>query len=294
MIQYPTISIIALCYNQSNFVEQTLESIYNLNYPKLEVIIIDDCSTDSSSNVILNWIKNKNINWKFKINTYNIGVSKNLNWAIGHISGKYVKMISCDDILLPDSISILYNFIESCSEEVVVVFGDMKIIDINSDIISKSYLNDIGFSEFMLQGDLFTNLAKSCFIPAPATLFRVSLFKEFNFDESLIFEDWNLWLNISKKYKIGFIDKPIVLYRRLSYSLFHSLSLQFRNSLMKMAFKNLGYRKSADKYFKKIIIDNALSNYINGGSDSTIWLWRRFIFAPRVRNLYLVIKSIIK
>jgi glycosyltransferase involved in cell wall biosynthesis len=293
MFEKLTISVIALCYNHSNFVIETLQSISDQNIADLEVLVIDDHSEDDSFDKISKWINTNRFNWRYIRNSRNQGVSKTLNSAVQQVNGDFIKFISCDDILLPNAILNLHNFFKQQTQKCGMVFGDMEVINESGTTISTSYLEDTGFSTDMLKDPLFLNLSKKCFVPAPSTMLRRSVFNQIKFNEELLFEDWDFWLQLSKSYSFAFDKRPIVKYRRLQNSLFHSLTPAFRNSLMTMAFKNLHFNSDADFYFKKLIIDNAMIHYIHRGPDASLWMWRRFKYTRRLRDLYYYFKALL-
>ncbi len=287
------ISIIALCYNHTNFVIETLESILLQNVSELEVLVIDDCSSDDSFEKISSWIKTNQLAWRYMRNSSNQGVSRILNFAVQQVKGDFIKFIACDDILLPNAIFNLLSFFEQQTEFCGMVFGDMEVINEAGSTISTSYLKASDFSPEILNGSLFLQLSKKCFVPAPSTMVRRNVFDQVKFNEELLFEDWDFWLQLSKSYSFAFVSRPIVKYRRLRNSLFHSLTPAFRYSLMKMAFQNLHFNSNADYNFKKIIIDNAMIHYIHRGPDANIWLWRRFTYTRSLRDFYYFFKSLL-
>ena len=59
MYNKPLVSIIALCYNHASYLEETLDSIIEQTYPNIQLIILDDCSSDNSVELINAWIKKK-------------------------------------------------------------------------------------------------------------------------------------------------------------------------------------------------------------------------------------------
>lgn len=287
------ISIIALCFNHTNFVIETLESILVQNVSELEVLVIDDCSTDDSFEKISSWIKTNQLDWRYLRNSSNQGVSRTLNFAVQQVKGDYIKFIACDDILLPDAIHNLLIYFTQQTEFCGMVFGDMVVINESGSTLTTSYLEDSDFSPEILNDSIFLQLSKKCFVPAPSTMVRSAVFDRIKFNEELLFEDWDFWLQLSKSYSFAFLSRPIVKYRRLRNSLFHSFTPAFRYSLMKMAFQNLHFNRNADYYFKKIIIDNAMIHYIHGGPDASIWLWRRYTYTRRLRDFYYFFKSLL-
>ena len=96
----PLVSIIACCYNHEKYVEETLGSIKSQTHGNIELIIIDDFSTDQSVKKISNWIEKNKYSCTFIKNTENLGVVKTLNKALKKCNGKYFSIIACDDIFL--------------------------------------------------------------------------------------------------------------------------------------------------------------------------------------------------
>ena len=289
----PKISVIALCYNHSEYVISTLESILLQSDNEIEVLVIDDSSTDDSFEKISNWILEKQLDWRYLRNNINQGISKTLNAAVQDVQCDYVKFIACDDILMPTAIADLVSCFEKQPDECGMVFGDMEVINEFGKTISNSYLADTDFLPEILDDSLFFQLSKKCFVPAPSSMIRRSVFDTIQFNENLLFEDWDFWLQLSKTYRFVFVDKLIVKYRRLQNSLFHSLTSDFRYSLMKMAYQNLNFDKRADYNFKKVIVENAMIYYIHNGPHASLWLLRRFKYTLNLRHLYHYIKSLL-
>ena len=89
MHKKPLVSIICLCYNHDHFVVESLNSVLNQNYQPIEMIIIDDCSTDKSVAVIEKWLENLQ-NITFIKNTKNLGNTKSFNKAAKMAKGEFL------------------------------------------------------------------------------------------------------------------------------------------------------------------------------------------------------------
>jgi glycosyltransferase involved in cell wall biosynthesis len=126
----PIVSIVAICYNQARFVVETLESIRNQAYPIIQLIIVDDCSTDNSVEVIQNWIDGHKMDCVFVKHDENLGVSKTCNDGLSLVEGKYYQIIACDDLLLKEKIYEQVNILEE-DDELAAVFGNSILIDAN-------------------------------------------------------------------------------------------------------------------------------------------------------------------
>ncbi|MCM1499967.1 MAG: glycosyltransferase, partial [Clostridium sp.] len=116
------ISVTVVTYNSSNTIIETLESIKKQTYPKLELIVSDDASTDDTVCIVKEWAK-KNRKYFFKIRILvgkkNHGVVKNCNMAIYQARGIYVQEMAGDDLLTNDAIEEKYRFAQSSGMKLV-------------------------------------------------------------------------------------------------------------------------------------------------------------------------------
>ena len=93
------VSVVMSAYNSESSIAESIESILNQSYQNIEFLIIDDCSTDRTADVIESYLeKNKNI--KFTKNKTNLGLTKSLNILIKKSSGQYIARQDADDISL--------------------------------------------------------------------------------------------------------------------------------------------------------------------------------------------------
>ena len=135
MNNQPLVSIVACCYNHEKYIEETLDSIISQTYGNIEIIIIDDFSTDQSVKKINMWIEENKCKCLFIKNTENLGVVKTLNKALKKCNGKYFSLIACDDIFLKKKIENQIKIFENLSEEFVAIYSDAYTIDENSSYL---------------------------------------------------------------------------------------------------------------------------------------------------------------
>ena len=212
--KYPLVSVVAVCYNHERFVEETLDSIAAQTYPNIELIIIDDCSSDRSVNVIHSWLKRSSISAKFVAHKENSGLINVLNEALSMVNGKYFKPISCDDLLCENYLSMLVPIIEREGEEFAGICCDAKVINSQSEIIHPSYLKSKGIFSFPKKDRQLEWLIDYQF-PAPGMMIRTKCLLEIGgYDPSFEIEDYWLWLRIAENYKWALIDRTMVCYRR--------------------------------------------------------------------------------
>ena len=231
----PLVSVIAVCYNHSKFVVECLESIRNQTYHNLELIILDDYSTDDSVSVIKNWIVNNNVKCKLVCHIENKGICKTINEAISYGKGKYIALIATDDVWMLDKLEIQVRLMEGLSEDIGVIYSDALQMNEDGNLLPKMFLEShLKFSDIP-KGDIFPVLLEQNFIPAMTTLIRRSCYDKVGwYDENLCYEDWDMWLRISQSYNFCFSPIISAKYRILSTSairtLAHTKSREFLKS----------------------------------------------------------------
>lgn len=289
------VSIVVITYNSSNFIVETLDSISNQTYPKIELIISDDSSTDDTIPICEQWINdNKERFVKYKIikSDVNTGVSANCNRGEKEASGTWVKPLAGDDILRPDAIEKYVQYMEA-HPQVTYLFGKMLAFGDNSKDIT-SFNNDI------LVYDFFNDSAKEqyhrlmnnkCYIPAPTFFYNRKQYLEdgISNDESIpMLEDWPKWVNITKRgHRVYLLDSITVNYRihnsaiskttglskfSKSQMLFY-IKYQFRYNILRHP------RTSWIKYvmYKQCLSNNPIWNFFEkiGRFNSRIYCWIR-------------------
>jgi glycosyltransferase involved in cell wall biosynthesis len=231
-LNYPLVTAFVGCYNHSRFVEECLESVRHQTYPKLEVIIFDDCSKDNSVSVIENWLKKHQLDWQFIPHTRNIGICASLNEVLRLARGKYISMVAADDVWLPDKTFRQVEMMEQMPSDVGVLYSDAFQIDENGETLPQMFIE--AYRKFVVppEGFLFDVLWEGNFIPAMTTLIRRDCFTKVGmYDEDLCFEDWDMWMRISRKFRFTYENVPEAKYRVISSSAVRTMSEDLDRSI---------------------------------------------------------------
>ena len=229
----PLVSIFVGCYNHSTYVIETLESVIQQTYPNIQLIIWDDKSSDSSPEIIQNWIKSKGIECIFIKHTENVGICRSLNEALSVAQGKYIAMVAADDVWLPEKISRHVDILEKLPENIGVLYSDAYRMDQAGKILPGMFIESLNrnFSSPPV-GDLFEVLWEENFIPAMTTMIRRECFIHCgNYDEDLSFEDWEMWLRISRNYHYAYDEIPSAVYRILPTSMINTMGEELAKSI---------------------------------------------------------------
>jgi glycosyltransferase involved in cell wall biosynthesis len=121
---YPRLSIITPSCNQGNFLEQTIQSVLNQDYPNLEYIVVDGGSTDGSVDIIKKY-ESKLAYW---VSEKDKGQSDAINKGFRRASGEILAWLNSDDCYLPGTLERVADFFSSYPA-VDLVYGDLRLID---------------------------------------------------------------------------------------------------------------------------------------------------------------------
>ena len=197
--------MIVLSYNQARFVLETLESVKAQTYKTTELIIVDDWSTDQSVVTIESWLQKNGIECTFIRHQKNQGVCKSINDALAVAKGKYISMIASDDAWLPDKILQQVEIMENQPDQVGVLYSDAYQMDENGSPLPMLFIEAHRPFPKMPSGDIHKTVLEANFIPAMGTLIRSKCYKKVGiYDESLFFEDWDMWIRISREFEVIF------------------------------------------------------------------------------------------
>ncbi len=274
-------------YNASRFIIRTLESIERQSYPNIELIIIDDCSTDNTFEIIEHWAMGKPWVTAFK-SAVNEGLVKTVNKLLEKCKGTYIQFADHDDILLKNKIEQQVNVLKNLPEKVAMVYSNVSVIDDADNIIEEDYLATHGYdSNEMKFKDLTGELLSFNFIPGISVLLRSSCFNKVGrFDENLRFQDLDLWLRISMSFDIVYLPEVTALYRRNENSMIHDPKnmLNINASLLDCREKYRGLKPEWDKTINKGIVNTAPYLYRYHHPSGKYWLQRRLKYDKHFKS----------
>ena len=167
----PIVSIIVSCYNHESYITQCIESIVRQTYTNIELIVIDDGSTDNSADIL------EKLSQKYHFlfeRQNNMGLTRTLNKAISKAIGKYIAPIGSDDILMLDKTEKQVKFLEKHTD-IAVVGGSILCIDENDQIKQKQRFSDYREVNFKT---IF--LAPKKIPAAPTVMIRADVLSEVN------------------------------------------------------------------------------------------------------------------
>lgn len=248
----PLVSVVVITYNSEKYILETLESVKDQTYDKIELIISDDGSSDNTVNICENWLNNNNekfIRTEIISVEKNTGIPSNCNRGIASASGYWIKIIAGDDALIAEGISEFVRVEKSESHIFQTVCEIYKDVFSEKRLLGKSGSSStIGF--FSLDSNYQYRLLKYWnYLSAPTVFFKGEIFDSLAFDaEFQKIEDYPFWILATKNgFRIGYADVVTVKYR------IHSDSVQNHDNVNSYRYKKSKFELTnaiRRKYYK--------------------------------------------
>ena len=124
---YPLVSICIPSFNYGEYIADAVDSAIAQTYPNIEVLISDNCSTDSTFEVLSRYADNPRV--VVSKNAKNFGMVRNHNLAVKRASGEYVVVLSADDVLFPNHVSLLMERVLDTQDPVDIVYANAMMLD---------------------------------------------------------------------------------------------------------------------------------------------------------------------
>jgi glycosyltransferase involved in cell wall biosynthesis len=215
----PAVSQIVTSHNHERFVEQCLDSIANQTFDDLELVIVDDCSTDGTVERIESWLGNREVNARLVVNARNLGLCASRNVALRHCRGDLVSVVDADDYYEPERIERQYRSWHELESRTAVVFGNSRDVDVHGREIRVAYPSGAPPAE----GRIFDRLIAGNFMTTPTVLARRSALEEVGgYDEALFYDDYDMWLRLADRYEFRFVPGVVVNIRVVPNSMTRS------------------------------------------------------------------------
>lgn len=199
----PLVTVFIPVYNCEKYIEESLESIINQTYENLDILIIDDGSTDNTVNLIQQY-KDKRI--RLLRNDRNRGIPYTRSRGLEECKGKYLALMDADDISLPERIKKQVNFLEENKDIDAIGAYYQKFGGKINRIVNKP-----SNSEEIRCGLIFANQ-----IGNPTSMIRVSSIKKHNIlynKNYFVVQDYDFWVQLSKVGKIDVLKEVLLKYR---------------------------------------------------------------------------------
>lgn len=202
MKDYPKVSIVTPSYNQVQFLEKTILSVLNQNYPNLEYIIIDGGSTDGSVEIIKKYEKYL-VYWVSKKDE---GMYDAVNKGLKVASGSIFAYLNSDDLYLSDTVQVAVNYFQK-HPETALIYGDCDYIDLEGRFLYAYHYPIFKWHRFIV-----LNWSS---IPQEASFWRKGVHKVVGYfnTEFKMAGDFEFYVKVGKDFQIDHLRKVLAMHR---------------------------------------------------------------------------------
>jgi alpha-1,3-rhamnosyltransferase len=234
----PLVSVVIPAYNHEPFVAEAIESVLSQTYPRCELIVINDGSTDGTDRVVRDLQQRSGGAFRY-VSKNHEGLVPTLNRGLEMTRGKYFAQFGSDDVLLPDSVSRQVERLEK-DPRLGLVCADAYYLE-GRDKTRLQMLGDRGKKYFRSRA-LYRELLLHNFIINLTVMYRrESLLEVGGFDDNVpYFEDWDAVLRVAERYPIGYINAPLGYWR-----------LHATNTHKRLDWMFAGIRATVEKHFRE-------------------------------------------
>lgn len=218
----PLVSVLVITYNHAAFVEEALDSLLAQTSTDLEVVIIDDVSPDGTADVIEAWLARTKFPAKLVRNRENQGICKNRNMGFEMTRGELICTLAGDDAYEPDRIAHQAEHFARHPASVAAVYSDACVVKADGELELPSFLHWSLGDAPRPEGRVFKRMLQGNFLCAPAVMLRRSALAAIGgYDESLAYEDWDMWLRLAHRFDFACLPEVLLRYRIVETSLSH-------------------------------------------------------------------------
>ncbi|HEY9179707.1 MAG TPA: glycosyltransferase, partial [Candidatus Baltobacteraceae bacterium] len=212
---FPLVTTIITSYNYARFLPAAIESALEQDYPNHEVLILDNCSTDNSREIIERYTADARVRAIF--NESNLGLIGNYNRGLEQASGTYIVLLSADDLFFPGHLRRSIEYYRS-NPQTDLMYTPYYIIDASGAVLERSTAYGIPNVESYADRNEFADLLQyDNYMYLPSILVNRNLYEQYGgfATEIPVAADYEIclrWIAAGKRF--GFLNEPAVAMRR--------------------------------------------------------------------------------
>lgn len=241
-IKMPKVSVVIPTYNRAHLLSGAINSVLNQTFNDLEIIVIDDGSTDNTRGVLEQY--GSGINYIYQQRG---GRGQVRNTGIKAAKGDYIAFLDDDDIWLPEKLEKQVKFLDA-NPDIGLAHTFVELIDAQGYPLKEATKKQLqGYKKAAKTGYTYETMSRSCLMFTSTVIVRKECFDKVGFfDPGLeAFEDWDFYLRFALEYRIGTILEPLVRFRIHEA---HSTMDEFTRGRIKVSIKHLNMLKAGSNF----------------------------------------------
>ncbi len=228
----PLVTVLVPSYNHEKYVAECLESIRNLSYKRLELIVSDDCSRDGTFALAKQWVEENTGRFERTLvvrQDKNVGIIGNLQFLFNSAQGEYLLSIASDDVFVESAIEGRLKMLQR-NRDIDAAFGNAQMISSSGEVLREQFIPRWITRELSSRKLLVSSLLLNWCPPGPVMMLRREAVLENGslgiLPTDLHGEDKYIYIRLAARGRLQFIDAVVAKYRLVQGSLSQSPSLQ--------------------------------------------------------------------
>ncbi len=292
MCSQPLVTMIIPVYNVERYLDKCITSVVGQTYQKLDIVLVDDGSTDNSGEICNKW---QQADTRIRVvHKKNGGLSDARNQGIETAEGEFLYFLDSDDYLEEDAIESLYELQREHSAEIVI--GTIQKVDENYRKIIEDLGVDFALGRWSELKEIIFN--RICAWEACGKLYRAELFREIRFQKGILYEDLHVFprLLVESK-KTVFCNNLKYNYLQRSDSIMGETRITISKDMVWIAedndryFASIENEEDAREFFFVFYMNHILSNYLRIQNPETniefMGRCKEFLY----KNFWRILKS---
>lgn len=201
----PKVSVIISTYNRAEYLKKAIASVLAQTFKDFELLIVDDCSSDNTSQLVEN---STDTRIRYIRNNSNKGIAAVRNIGVNNSIGTYIAFLDDDDEWLPDKLEMQVRMLEPSSPKLGAIYTGVASINTANNKVVK-----ITIPQY--RGNILKRILLQNFITTSSIVLKKACFEKIGlFDEKITYaEDFDMWIRISKEFEFDYVEEPLVKHR---------------------------------------------------------------------------------
>jgi teichuronic acid biosynthesis glycosyltransferase TuaG len=207
----PLVSVFMKNYNYGVFIGEAIESVLGQDFEDLELIIVDDASTDASREIIESY-QEQDGRVRTIFHDLNLGIPRVANDGIEAARGKYIAQMDSDDVWVEDKLTRQLDAM--AYDDNRLIWSEGEVIDDKGQSLAKTFSELQNSVSRKKSGNIFEELLKGNYIFSSSLMYKKANLGDIRYDERLTFaSDYKFVLDLARKYEFHYISAPLAQYR---------------------------------------------------------------------------------
>jgi glycosyltransferase involved in cell wall biosynthesis len=199
MNQRPVFSVVIPTYNREDLILKTLNTVFAQTYPHYEILVVDNCSTDNTEQVLEPYISSRKI--RFFKHDRNYERAKSRNTGMENATGDFVTFLDSDDLMYPNNLRDAADYVFSNSD--IRFFHNLyELVDLEGNVLYRY--------RFPALDNPIRAIAEGNFLSCIGIFIHQDIYQRYRFDTTSLLtgsEDWEFWLRVIADYRLGRVEK---------------------------------------------------------------------------------------